>query len=82
VYLLGWEEMRVEYIADVMDLENGPAAQLPLGYTYVNCVDRLVPVASLQPPGKAWRFQIFRFLGGQGRNKARIQPGSKVAGNP
>ena len=57
-----WDRIGVDYIADVMDLENGPAAVVPLKYTFEGCIDRLVLIASMANPGQPWRFQVFRFV--------------------
>ena len=56
-----WDKIGLEYVADVLDLENGPAAASPLKYTFEDCVDRLIPVIRLNTPGQPWSFQIFRF---------------------
>ena len=69
-----WDRIGVDYIADVLDLESGPAAVLPLKYTFADCVDRLVLVARMDNPGQPWSFQIFRFLKSSRRTSIGVVP--------
>jgi len=54
-----WDRIGLDYVADVMDLERGPAAALPLGYTFAECAARLVPLAAFHAARADWSFRVF-----------------------
>ncbi len=56
-----WDRIGLDYVADVMDPERGPAAALPLGYTFAECAARLVPLAAFNATHADWSFRVFRY---------------------